>query len=382
MKILNLLSSALGMMLLAARADALTLYASTAAGAPGELYILDSATGAVLQDVGPLNDLNNVNYPITGLAFQPHSGALLGSTGNSAPGTAAMLVKINPATAQVLVIGPFNAGPVNTSGTPATMADLAFDSAGLLYGVGSIGGPTLYTINTSTGQATAVGSTGLTSTSGGGLAVSSAGVFYGTPTSSRFGTYNSSTGAYTNIANPAKPAGTGAYTALDFNGSVLYGLNTGPASPPPTHLVTIDPTTGTVTDLGSSLNSLDAIAFQPAPPGLPGDYNNNGTVDAGDYDVFRKTAGTTTVLPNDPIGGTIGPAQYTQWRSNFGKPPGSGLSVNAVPEPATLVLLFVGTLATCFHRRKQLRVANSLQASLPCACATGPRYVTHDHRAI
>src|SRR5882762_8731304 len=153
MKILHLLSSALGMMLLAARADALTLYASTAAGGPGELYILDSATGAVVQDVGPLNDLNNINYPITGLAFQPHSGALLGSTGNSVAGTAAMLVKINPATAQVLVIGPFNAGPVNTSGTPATMADLAFDSAGILYGVGSIGGPTLYTINTSTGQA-------------------------------------------------------------------------------------------------------------------------------------------------------------------------------------------------------------------------------------
>ena len=73
------------------------MYASTAAGTTGELYILDSATGAVVQDVGPLNDLNNVNYPITGLAFQPHPGILLGSTGNSVPGTAAMLVKINPA---------------------------------------------------------------------------------------------------------------------------------------------------------------------------------------------------------------------------------------------------------------------------------------------
>jgi hypothetical protein len=244
------------------------------------------------------------------------------------------------------------------------MADLAFDSAGILYGVGSIGGPTLYTINTSTGQATAVGSTGLTSTSGGGLAVSSAGVFYGTPTSSRYGTYDSVTGAYTNIANPAKPAGTGAYTALDFNGSVLYGLNTGPGSPPPTHLVTIAPTTGTVTDLGASLNSLDAIAFQPPPPGITGDYNNNGTVDAGDYVVFRKTAGTTTVLPNDPIGGTIGPAQYTQWRSNFGKPPGSGLSVNAVPEPTALGLILAGMLATCFKRRRQPHVASSHRACL------------------
>ena len=43
-----------------------------------------------------------------------------------------MLVKINPVTAQVLVIGSFNAGPVNGSGTPATMSDLAFDSADMI----------------------------------------------------------------------------------------------------------------------------------------------------------------------------------------------------------------------------------------------------------
>jgi hypothetical protein len=319
------------------------------------LYILDSATGAVVQDVGPLNDLNNVNYPITGLAFQPHSGALLGSTGNSVAATAAMLVKINPATAQVLVIGSFNVG---NAGPPATMADLAFDSAGILYGIGSVGGPNLYTINTSTGQATAVGSTGLTSTSGGGLAISSDGVFYGTPTSSRYGTYDPATGAYTNITNPTKPAGTGAYTALDFNGSTLYGLNTGPGSPPPTHIVTIDPSTGTVTDIAASLNSLDAIAFQPAPLGQTGDYNSNGVVDAGDYDVWRKNVNTTNTLANDPIGGTIGVAQYNQWRANFGKPPGSGLGASGIPEPTGLVLLLVGLSATRFLRantRSKLR---------------------------
>src|SRR5205085_2430562 len=116
-----------------------------------------------------------------------------------------------------------------------------------------------------TGQATLVGPNGVsTSTTGGGLAISSGGVFYGTPTASRFGTYNSSTGAYTNIANPTKPAG-GAYGALAFNGSTLYGLNVGSGSPPPTHLVTIDTVTGAVTDLGISVNSLDAIAFQNIP---------------------------------------------------------------------------------------------------------------------
>jgi hypothetical protein len=82
------------------------------------------------------------------------------------------------------------------------------------------------------------------------------------------------------------------------------------------------------------------------PPGLTGDYNNNGIVDAGDYVVWRKKSGTNATLPNDSIGGTIGPAQYTQWRSNFGKTSagGQGMSAASVPEPGTAsLLLFVVT---------------------------------------
>jgi len=241
------------------------LYAATSAGAPGELYIINPATGGMLADIGPLNDSLGANYPITGLAFSPISGMLYGSTGN-AGATDARLVTINPATGLVTPIGLFNAGPVNSGGTPTTMADIAFDLSGNLYGVASIGGPNLYSINLLTGQATLVGANGVsTSTTGGGLAISAGGVFYGTPTASRFGTYNSGTGAYVNIANPAKPAG-GGYGALSFDQSgVLFGLNVGSGSPAPTHLVIIDPVTGAVTDIGASLNSLDAIAFSPVP---------------------------------------------------------------------------------------------------------------------
>jgi hypothetical protein len=185
--------------------------------------------------------------------------------------TAARLVTINPATGLVTIVGSFNAGPTNVGGTPATMGDIGFDAAGNLYGVGTIGGPQLYSINTSTGQATVIGTTGLTSTTGGGLAISSGGVFYGTPTAARFGTYDSNTGAFTNITNPTKPVG-GGYAALAFDGATLYGLDLGPAptdpvGPPPTHLVTIDPATGAVTDLGASINNLDAMAFAVPEPG-------------------------------------------------------------------------------------------------------------------
>ena len=71
MKIVLTLCCALGFLALAARVDAAALYASTSAGGPGELYIINSANGALIQDVGPLNDVTGLNYPVTGLAFNP-----------------------------------------------------------------------------------------------------------------------------------------------------------------------------------------------------------------------------------------------------------------------------------------------------------------------
>ena len=90
----------------------------------------------------------------------------------------------------------------------------------------------------------------------------------------------------------------------------------------------------------------------------PGDYNNNGIVDAADYVLWRKNVGTTTALPNDLIGGTIGTAQYNQWRTNFGQTaPGAGSSSGAianatVPEPATCVLLVIAAAGLCPRRRR------------------------------
>jgi hypothetical protein len=248
------------------QADAGALFGATASGSPGSLYRLDPSNGASLELVGSLNDAAGTNYPITGLAFHPTTRVLYGSTGNNPAATAGLFVQIDRATALVTVIGPFNAGPTNASGTPATMADLAFDSAGNLYGIGSIGGPQLYSINLNTGQATVNGSSGLTSTSGGGLTISADGTFYGTPTASRYGTYDPGSGAYTNITNPVKPGGGGSYAALEFGpGGVLLGLNSAPGSPPPTFLAAIDPATGGVTSLGQSVDAIDAIAWIPEP---------------------------------------------------------------------------------------------------------------------
>ena len=83
-----------------------------------------------------------------------------------------------------------------------------------------------------------------------------------------------------------------------------------------------------------------------------GDYNNNGVVDAADYVVWRKNENTMNSLPNDPNGGTIGATQYNIWRVNFDQVAAAGAISGAVPEPANLGILLLGTLVISFRRRE------------------------------
>jgi hypothetical protein len=111
-----------------------------------------------------------------------------------------------------------------------------------------------------------------------------------------------------------------------------------------------------ITGLTWNTSQLSSGIVSVAAVGIPGDYNNNGAVDAGDYVLWRKYQGTTHALPNDPTGGTIGTAQYNAWRSNFGKPPGSGASLNgpgsAVPEPSTVRFAIISSLVALILRRR------------------------------
>jgi hypothetical protein len=92
------------------------------------------------------------------------------------------------------------------------------------------------------------------------------------------------------------------------------------------------------------------IDYRVVAAGVPGDYNENGTVDAADYVVWRNVTGTAATLPNRNPGqaGNIGPADYDFWRANFGMGAGLGsgsLSASsAVPEPASAILLAVSCL--------------------------------------
>jgi hypothetical protein len=81
--------------------------------------------------------------------------------------------------------------------------------------------------------------------------------------------------------------------------------------------------------------------------GLSGDYNQNGTVDAADYTLWRNNLGSGTSLPNDDTAG-VGPDDYARWKSHFGEMAGSGATAShntaAVPEPTAAVLVLVAGL--------------------------------------
>jgi hypothetical protein len=79
--------------------------------------------------------------------------------------------------------------------------------------------------------------------------------------------------------------------------------------------------------------------------GLAGDYNNDGSVNAADYVLWRK--GTGTLANEVADSGVFSAADYTEWRARFGNPSGSGSSLDgaSVPEPATICMFIVGAIA-------------------------------------
>jgi hypothetical protein len=111
----------------------------------------------------------------------------------------------------------------------------------------------------------------------------------------------------------------------------------------------------TATTTKSGMFSL--APFTPPDGGVAGDYNDNGTVDAADYALWRDLLGTNTQLENEGSGvtpGMVTQEDFTTWRENFGKTPaGSGGSVAGVPEPGSFILamLLVSICSVCQRRQ-------------------------------
>jgi len=92
--------------------------------------------------------------------------------------------------------------------------------------------------------------------------------------------------------------------------------------------------------------------------GVLGDYNNNGSVDAADYVVWRNTLGATgSGLPADGNGnGAVDPEDYTIWRSLFGSASATASSQElVVPEPAGACFCIYNALVFGLLRIRSLR---------------------------
>jgi hypothetical protein len=120
------------------------------------------------------------------------------------------------------------------------------------------------------------------------------------------------------------------------------------ASPPQTHYDLLNAPQH-LFDLNADdfIDNLDLATFNTfflPPADLPGDYNDDGAVNAADYVVWRKTNGT--------------PDEYNTWRANFGRTSGGAglaatMSASNVPEPSALVLVGVAGWAIAGLRRKE-----------------------------
>jgi hypothetical protein len=88
--------------------------------------------------------------------------------------------------------------------------------------------------------------------------------------------------------------------------------------------------------------------FQITPlPHVVGDYNSDGVVNAADYIIWRKTAGSLTNFAADGNNdGSVNQLDYLVWRQRYGNPlAGSGTLFTSIPEPGTLLLFCVAGLA-------------------------------------
>ena len=91
------------------------------------------------------------------------------------------------------------------------------------------------------------------------------------------------------------------------------------------------------------------IVSDPNP--LPGDYNNDGTVDAADYVVWRNGLGTTYTQ-----------SDYNVWRAHFGQTAGSGAALlsaqplsTAVPEPGAISIAVISAACATFRFQRTNR---------------------------
>lgn len=121
----------------------------------------------------------------------------------------------------------------------------------------------------------------------------------------------------------------------------------------------IDFFNGQPSDLNLGFGLFDNVLVTETPGGLPGDYNEDGTVNAADYTVWRDHLGQTFQLVNEDINdaepGVVGPSDYAFWKSQFGASGAGAGQINSVsvPEPTGGSGLLIAALVAAGSRRRR-----------------------------
>jgi uncharacterized repeat protein (TIGR01451 family) len=243
------------------------------------LYGLNSTTN----ELGTISTVDGTFTPIvacvapdaatwTGLSIDPITNVFYASTG-------ANLYTIDPATCSPTLIGPFGI-------TGGIMIDIAIGPAGVMYGH-DISTDAIYTINTATGAATVVGSTGYNANFAQGMDFDNEdGTLYiwlyiGTGVN-HYGTVDLVTGAVTPLAS-TNPSG-------EFEGATQTVSGCVPNDYP---WLSVNPATGTTAPGGSTLVD---VTFDST--GLaPGTYTGQLCIRSNDPDQGPGNGTNLVVLP-------------------------------------------------------------------------------------
>ncbi|APV48783.1 hypothetical protein BWI17_03250 [Betaproteobacteria bacterium GR16-43] len=230
----------------------------------GILYTIDPVTAAATR-VASIRVGGKDSVGITGLAFHPATGVLYGITAGLSPHIPHSLVTIDPANGDATVIGPLGLAG----------SDISFDSDNKLYmwipSLRQVG-----IVNTKTGVVTPLGKPG-EATQTGGLAiglkneilVAAAGA------SGTLDVVDPDTGVMKpGVAIVNAPYANGINSLTFSNRGVLYAVNSNMGAPATTRLISIDTTTGAVTNIGALPPDTDGLTFRTiSAMGLPAETN-------------------------------------------------------------------------------------------------------------
>ncbi len=221
------------LLVIAGNANAGALFAvSGAGGGASVLYKIDPANGSVIQSIGATGFSH-----VTGLAFDPVTGALFGHVSDYFGSGDTQLLTIDVLTGAGTLVGS----------TGLQVPDMTFDSTGQLYAWSEFSATQsddLFRLDKTTGLASFVGESS-TDTSNTGLAFDNADTLYMTRYGTDLFTVDSVTGA-TTFQTSLSSAVNNALT-FDRETNQMYSVSRHDGS---SFLQKIDVATGTVTELG------------------------------------------------------------------------------------------------------------------------------------